>query len=481
MKRRIYTIPIVLSLCLLNLSCKKNWLEAKPQKALVVPKKISDYQALLDNTLTSNSIGFNDAYNTLGEIGAGDFYVLDTFLKLRPFEEKVYKWIPDIYADQTNLTEWSNPYKRIFYTNVVLEGIDQIIPSNGNEQIAWHQVKGTAFFFRAVYHYTVAQSYCKPYQAGGSNADLGIPLRLTSNFNEPTTRSKVQETYQQIVTDLKQAASLLPVDKPTDTLYRLRPTKVAATGMLARVYLSMGEYDSAFVYADKSLQTYSTLLDYNSTTTGSPTGTQINIAPTTTASFARFNVEVIFHLTGSSWTYFLQSRLYVDSLLYKSYNVNDNRRLAFFKVPSGTPLPNTYTFRGSYDNSNQILFTGISTNELYLTRAECYARKGNIASAVNDLVYLLTRRYKPNTLGQILPPTADDALKLILGERRKELCFRSIRWSDLRRLNLEPQFQVTLQRVTSGQTYTLPPNSNLYVLPIPPDIIQLTSIQQNPR
>jgi len=73
-----------------------------------------------------------------------------------------------------------------------------------------------------------------------------------------------------------------------------------------------------------------------------------------------------------------------------------------------------------------------------------------------------------------------EALDTILVERRKELAFRGLRWSDLRRLNKEG-WGIMLNRNLNGVPYTLPPNSELYTLPIPPDVIQLSGIMQNPR
>ena len=76
---------------------------------------------------------------------------------------------------------------------------------------------------------------------------------------------------------------------------------------------------------------------------------------------------------------------------------------------------------------------------------------------------------------------ADELLRIILQERRKELLFRSLRWTDLRRLNKDSRFAVTLTRKLNNDTYTLPPNDARYVLPIPQQEIEESGIQQNPR
>lgn len=459
-------ISIIFSICFLFISCKKDWLDAKPEKALIVPSTIRDYQALLDNTISEPA--FNGRQNSLGEIGAGDFYVTDPSWNIvTPLEKNTYIWKPDIYEGSNDISGWSNAYNCILYTNIILEGIEKISPVNNAEKQTWSQVKGSCLFFRAYRHYDVAQAYCKVYDQNTASTDLGIPLRLESDFNIPSIRSSVEASYAQIINDLKQASLLLPISTPINTTYQLRPTKNAAHAMLARVYLSMGKYDSAFLYADKTLQGYNVLMDYNLTPPLLPSGS---------FRIPRFNPEVIFHIKFASYPILTTSRLAGDPNFYQSYDANDLRQARFWTFAGGY-----YRFTGSYDGSGD-LFTGLATDEIYLIRAECYARMGNTTAAIEDLNTLIKKRWKNN--GTWVPFTAtdaNDALNKILVERRKELCLRGIRWTDLRRLNKEPQFAVTLTRMINGTTYTLAPNSPLYVLPIPTNVIQLTGMQQNPR
>ena len=445
--------------------CKKDWLDAKPQKSLVVPTTIADFQALLDNSSGSTDIGFNMDQPALDEIGAGDFYMTDANYNSRePIERNAYIWATgDVYAGSTFVADWNLPYKRIFNANVVLDGIKGITLINSSEQIAWNNVKGAALFFRAYDHYSLAQLFCKPYIKASASTDMGIPLRLTSDFNTPSVRSTVQTTYDQILSDLKNAKALLPVELPNTIIYKNRPTKVAADAMLARVYLSMSQYDSAFKCADNCLQKYNKLMDYNTISSSSLT------------PFARFNDEVIFQKLLLYYAPFTASRLIVDTTFYKSYDVNDRRKSCFFRLRSGV-----YTYKGSYDPSF-VPFSGLATNEIFLIRAECNARLGNSSAALTDLNTLLAQRWVTGTFMPITASTPDEALNTILTERRKELCFRGLRWSDLRRLNLESRFAVTLTRKVNGQVYTLPPNDDRYVLPIPPNVIQLTGMQQNSR
>jgi hypothetical protein len=159
-----------------------------------------------------------------------------------------------------------------------------------------------------------------------------------------------------------------------------------------------------------------------------------------------------------------------------TYDQNDLRLTYFFRpASSGTGL----YFRGSYDSNND--YSGIATDEIYLIRAECSARAGNLQPALSDLNALLKNRY---VTGQFVPLTLtneDALLRRILLEREKELFFRGLRWTDLRRLNKEAEFMKTVTHVINGVTYTLPPNDKRYALPIPDQEIQLTGIPQNIR
>ncbi|MGY0036939.1 RagB/SusD family nutrient uptake outer membrane protein [Pedobacter sp. NJ-S-72] len=128
-----------------------------------------------------------------------------------------------------------------------------------------------------------------------------------------------------------------------------------------------------------------------------------------------------------------------------------------------------------------LFFDGLAVDELYLIRAEAYARVGNAASAINDLNVLLKSRWSTGKYVDIVATTADDALLKVITERRKELTMRGLRWSDLRRLNKDSKFSKTLSRTAQGITYTLPPNDLRYTLLIPQEVISNSPIAQNPR
>ncbi|WP_316814317.1 RagB/SusD family nutrient uptake outer membrane protein [Pedobacter heparinus] len=453
MKRHVSRpISFILLLFILQ-SCGKEWLEAKPDKSLVVPETIKDYQSLLDNSGLFNA---NQACG-LGEIGSGDFYVTDAGWPMVTTnqERAAYTWAKtdEFYNGEQSL-DWSSAYQRILNVNVILVGIAKLKPTIAEQQ-DWNSVKGSALFFRAFDFFNLAQEYCVTYASSSANADFGLPLRLDYDVNIKVKRSTLQQTYQQIIADLESAVELLG----TKPLFKTRPSKEAAYALLARTYLMMGNYERAGYYADLALQIQHNLIDYS------------KLNGNAAFPITRFNAEVIFHST-FYYGIFNPSRMNIVPELLNEYTIGDCRKTVFFG-PSGL------NFKGSY-NGDRSLFGGLATDEMYLIRAEAKARAGVLPAALDDLNTLRRNRWT-GTYTELNSPDPSTVLNHVLKERRKELLFRGIRWADLRRLNRESRFAVTLTRTINGSTYALQPNDKRYILPIDEEEIRLNGIQQNER
>ncbi|GAB2842620.1 RagB/SusD family nutrient uptake outer membrane protein [Ferruginibacter profundus] len=447
-------ILILLAVTCTMLGCKK-YLDEKPDVKLQLPDNLNALQSMLDydGLMNTNSAG-------TGEVSADNYYVTySTWAALASASSKnMYTWEDDITLfDSPN--HWSRTYDGITDANVVLEKLETITPA-ANDRPQWNNIKGSALFYRSRFFLIAAGLWAKTYDAAGAASNPGIPLRLQSDFSILSVRGTVKQTYDQIISDLKTAETYLPVTP----LHVMRPSKAAADGLLARTYLMMAMYDSALVYANKYLAANAGLLNYNS------------LSAAASFPFAKYNTEVILHTQMNTPTILTNTKALVDSDLYKSYVVNDLRKTLFFKSNGN----GTYGFKGSYSQSG-LLFTGIATDELYLVKAECLARAGNITEAMAVLNSLMVTRWKTGTFVPFAAADAATALNTILKERRKELIFRDLRWTDLKRLNRDPATRQVVQRNLNGVDYFLRPDENRYALPIPASVIALTGMMQNPR
>lgn len=439
-------------------ACQKEFLETKPDKALLIPTTLADFRTLMDNLII-----FNKSPGLTG-IADGDFFTTDAGYRtyLLEQERNSYSWAADIYGAEP-AGDWQEGFAQIFYANAVLDGLAPLSPADNPQE--YQAVKGTALFHRAWVYYGLTQLYTPPYRPVTAATDPGLPIRTRSAVTDVVPRSSLDATYGRILEDLAGARALLPAT----TGFKSRPALPAVFALFSRVYLMRGEYTKAEQYADSALALSPALLDYNT------------LIATATRPMPRAlpygHDEVLFYSAGTSYSYTSSSAItYLDPALYAAYAANDLRKTILYRDGGAGRI----NFKGSYTGAIP-WFTGLATDEVYLNRAECRARAGRIAPAMADLNTLLAKRWKTGTFVPLTASTADAALTLVLSERRKELAGRHLRWSDLRRLNLEPGRQVTLTRTINSSVYTLEPGSRRYVYPIPADEVRLNGWMPNER
>jgi hypothetical protein len=447
MRISIKLIFILFFSCIFTLSSCKKFLESKSVQTLSTPETLDDLQQILDNPSNNGGVIMNTT--------ATDEYYMepDIWSAIDELYSKGYVWD----ATLNDPDDWITQYKIILNANTTLFNLDHV--TKKGQEIKSDQIRGASLFLRAHAFFQITQLYAQQYDSSTSDAIPGIPLRLNADFNQASTRSTLQQTYDQIINDLQQAANLLP-----DNSFKTRPSKPACLGLLARAYLQVGNYTKALEYSSLYLQVKNELLNYNSLDGNLqyPMGNY------------RDNPEVVYYYYSGGFIGY-ESLAKIDTTLYNSFEANDLRKNLFF-VDNGD---GSFSFRGKYTGAFE-LFTGIATDEIYLIRSECYARLGNEAAALNDLNQLLSKRYDPSfTLYK--PTSPNTTLKIILNERKKQLIARGLRWSDLKRLNKDPKFSISIKRKLESQEYLLAPNDPRYTLLIPIEIMNRSTLQQNPR
>lgn len=434
-------------------SCS-DFLDSKPNRSLAIPDNVKDLQALLDYESRMNGY-----YPAAGDIAADFYFITEQEWQSRRIDAReTYIWD----ANAQNNEDWSLGYERIFFANVVLDEIDKAKLGAKTENDR-RNIKGQAYFFRGFTFYNLAQLFSPYYAVSTEYNRYGLPLKLSADINEGITRSSLKETYVQIINDLEQSVALLPMNQVTV----LRPTKPAAYAALARLYLTVKDYEKALAYADSCLAIRSDLIDYNT------------VDATLAIPFLVLNQEVLFHAVIATTTAIHnQARAFVDPSNVEMYTENDLRSSIFLSKHGDEG----YRFKGSYTGSPSTLFGGLALDEVYLIKAESAARLGLEDEARSVLKTLLKKRWKGGEYELPATATNRDLITLILIEREKTLLFRGgLRWSDLRRLNTEQETAKTLERNVGEKSFSLPPNDLRYTFLIPWTTIQHSGMIQNPR
>ncbi|WP_057937903.1 RagB/SusD family nutrient uptake outer membrane protein [Algoriphagus resistens] len=447
MKRKL----VILGIYITGLCSCEGFLDPKPDDSLVVPTSPSDVRALLDNPNVFNK-------QPVLNVHAGDeFFISEAGLSsLSNSEVGSYQWLEDPYQGD-RIDDWFIPYQQIFYSNVALEALSDM---TGADMAEINTLTGEALFNRAHAYFQLVQQFSPAYQKHGGNGQLmGVVVKESPDVNENAIRSNLEDCYQLILVDLKKAIELLPDHQ----LPKTRPGKAAAFGMLARVHLLMFDYTSAAEAALEALDIYKERVDFN----------ELDLSQS--RPFTMFGPETVYYSELVSVRLSSSPEVFLDTLLRHKYGEDDLRFAAYFDEAA----PNRYLYRGRL-SGNFSLFGGLSVGELELIAAEGLARKSEEARALELLNDFLSRRINKDVFTPV-DLSSGGLLGRILEEREKELVGRGLRWSDLRRLNQEPEFAKKIAKYINGNVTELEPSSKKYVFPIPQEEILLTGIRQNER
>lgn len=124
---------------------------------------------------------------------------------------------------------WRGPAPGILRANMVIENV----PGMAISQSLKDRIVGEAKFLRALYYFTLVRLF----------GDVPLTTKaLTAADDLTPARTSKNEIYALIVQDLTEATNLLPVKEAYSGADVGRASKGAALGLLAKVYLTLGEY-----------------------------------------------------------------------------------------------------------------------------------------------------------------------------------------------------------------------------------------------
>jgi hypothetical protein len=334
---------------------------------------------------------------------------------------------------------WSRGYKTINDVNNVLGAIQKVDAAKSGA------VSGGAKFIRGSVYFDLVRLFGKAYNDGTPTANPGVPVVLTpttSITNESyVSRATVAAVYQQVIADLTAAEAELPA---TNGFFA---TKYAAAGMLARVYLQMGNYPAAAAAANRVINApnFSLMPTYSQ---AFPVVPAIGDASQPGANVAEdvFAMQVTT-LTGANAfnTYYASSSysgrgdaVISADWIAENYEEGDDRINSFYE--DGDMY--TAKFANQYGNVKVIRLA-----EMYLIRAESNLRVGGLVGGNTPLQDLSIIRSRAGLT------TTSATLADILQERVRELAFEGFFLHDAKR--------------TQTNIGNIAWNANALVFPIP--------------
>jgi hypothetical protein len=117
-------------------------------------------------------------------------------------------------------SEYNGPWQTIYNANVIIDNYSKVNSSDALKNAS----AGQAYFLRGLCYYYLVRTF----------GPMPIVIKSVVDLNVKPARSAVDSVYAQIISDLKQAKSLLGTTKTQG-----KPTTYSASAILADVYLTM--------------------------------------------------------------------------------------------------------------------------------------------------------------------------------------------------------------------------------------------------
>lgn len=333
----------------------------------------------------------------------------------------------DVHFDNFNLNSyWMILYKVINGANNTISIVGDLPESefSGGRK---SEIIGEAHFLRAMATFDALRYFGQFYDTG---SELGIIVRTEPvNFvTRAKERSTVQESYDQILSDLDYAIQNAP-----DFSVTYRASKTAAMALKARVLLFMGNYSEAAQVADAVIQAQVRSLDPD--------------------------FPSVFNSGLNSSEMIFMTHRHADS------DTEDNNRKRFYSGDAGTTwLPEVmaddprqpFTYEGTeiLKTNNEETYRPtyfIRLAEMYLIKAEALARTGASVEEIQEPLNVLRNRVgledsEATTLEEVKEEIFQEWVKELVFENGSEW-FAAIRFEKI--MELKPE-------VTSEDQFILP-------------------------
>lgn len=365
------------ALLILTLSSCEQFLQVSQPPNQITQAKVFENQASASAELTgiyTRMMGDFGGFASGGPRSLTLFAGLssDELINYSPSYAEFYNNSLSATSSNVNDYLWSEAYQYIYTANALLENLE----SSPISEPVKTQLKGEAQFIRAFCYFYLVNLFGQ------------VPLLLSTDYkqNAVSSRFQIKDIYNQIINDLLAAESTLP-EQRSATDGRVRPTKAAATAMLARVFLYDRQWEQAGVKASALISAASEFR-----------------LPALSEVFLKDSPEAIWQLmpvrpgynTNEANLFLLKNTPLFASLrpaLPALFGPDDQRRSAW--IDSIKVAGNVYYFPTKYKAGPSATLTEYSVvlrlAEQYLIRAESRANLGDLGGAVADVNALRAR------------------------------------------------------------------------------------------
>jgi tetratricopeptide (TPR) repeat protein len=369
----------------------------------------------------------------------------------------------------TKDSKYTTGYSYINYMNVILSKIDAVEGDAAEKA----EIAAEAHVMRAYFHFLLVNIYAKQYNSATAENDGGIAYVTDTQLDNVKQKLTVAEVYKNILADCSDEYIAALPDKAPNVI---RGSKAWGNAVRATVLFQMKNYTDALTYAQAALKYNSTIEDRTSI---------VNTHKWTLPATSENNILYVSPLSIKTdipnWEVIsLETNQYFeDGDLVKNYAYANGKVVKgdeawnadYGYYDSGIDGVLEYNCYDTYVNAY-----GLTVERIYYLAAECYIRNGQIGEGL-DLVNKI-RKYRIDTehYKDFTASTEEDAMALLQKAKFIENIGTYENFFDRKRWNTEDKYKKTITRnVGELGTYSIKPDSKLWILPFP-----LRATENNP-
>lgn len=452
MKKYISSM-LVGAVALLSVSCDDK-LDITP-KGMTTLDNVADLELLLNQEY---SFG-NGPLSDIGMVCNDGFPAWSSMSELlaspTTLEYAYVKW--DESMDRATLAEsdsrYNTLYKQIYYCNVILEKAPEASGSDAVRNLIMAEAKVK----RAYFHYLLVNIYAGQYDDATAAQLGGVPYVDFVNMEVNKDKNTVAEVYDRILADCTDdVIAILP-----DRANAMRADKPFANAVRAKILMQMKRYADAIPYAEAALR-YNNFLENRS-----------SIATTGSWEDPWDHDNNYLYIGGGarvSLTFTCMSRelaaLFSPDDFVRKYETGWNG------LPTWEDAAVEYDYPGGliYTAFSNVIFNnyGIRTEDMYYLLAEANIRAGRVDDGLDYVDQVQIRRIDGYAPLKGTGLNQAQAMKKMQDAKKIEMYGTYNNFFDCKRWNTEPDYRTTLTRdLGEYGTYTLSPDSPLWIMPFP--------------
>lgn len=474
-----------LVLVIILTSCSQDFLEEAPQSELAAGSltTASDAESILTGAYNALPDYYSYHHFFINEGISDNAYINGDNSSEQPLENFTYA------AENGEIQDgWEELYRHLTAANTAIDNVTLIEDPLWEGTNRKEQIIAEATFLRAHTYYWLVTSW----------GDVPLILSSTNDGDYYPSRTSKDLVYEQIITDLKYAESVLD-DEPYNGDYG-RATKGAARALLAKTYAQMGDYTNCLAYCNKVINEgpYELVANYSNLWGLSNKNTSESIfeiqVPTNGSPYSVWKINVLTYGPFDNWpkreigSYDLikafedagDTERYTSTFNWQVTGASFNMPFNAWDPTEAIPFCSKFSYSDTWTNGDNLIMIRLA--DIILLAAEANVELDNLGEATTQLNQIRTRANLANTTAT----TKSELALAVLNERRLELVYERTRWNDLKRadangtLNMVDLMNSQLNSSLQNLNYNMQEFHKL--LPIPLGDIQINSnlLPQNP-